>query len=599
MDEINESLERWQAYLNNPTAPAEEAIIAFAAQEEKRLIKEIIGRFKLLKENGTENALFYNQTDEQRRAYETKEITEEEYKNNPLKKAYSDYAEAIPYRMTDLGAACVIQAAATPDYKSAVDKAIKRAEQLITKIQKETGTNAEEMAFIADEFIPHICFYGYIIYHPQEWKKYRAFLKKDSDRLRLIIDNLPPPPSTPDSTLDSQIKELVDERATKKAEFERGFYKWYEARSITEQLLNRIFPEQKLVITRAIAKRPEPETLDGYIHLANSVINQLVKQTLNDPQNVTSTRKGMITTQPDLVNKDTSITFSGNDGTVVTIELARAKELFKERVRGGAKMYNFFLQKSNEQNGRETTTFLLQELVDSGLYANKDSAYKGIQKITDKMMSMYIEGTQTIYDGGKRKQTRNAKAVIVAQREISYNSCSISLPPIIRNNAKYITILPIWAYSLSENGFMLLDYIYYLARQNTSKIKDNHRFTIGLEAVIAHLGIPTPDKARANPGRLIMEPIEAAIENIEGKSKGEIMITPIYNNSGDYANVHEFLKGYLEIKLEERAENYMIEIARKQERKLKNAAKKQEQAALKAIERKEQESASQLKLPTE
>ena len=146
---------------------------------------------------------------------------------------------------------------------------------------------------------------------------------------------------------------------------------------------------------------------------------------------------------------------------------------------------------------------------------------------------------------------------------------------------------------------MLLDYIYYLARQNTSKIKDNHRFTIGLEAVIAHLGIPTPDKARANPGRLIMEPIEAAIENIEGKSKGEIMITPIYNNSGDYANVHEFLKGYLEIKLEERAENYMIEIARKQERKLKNAAKKQEQAALKAIERKEQESASQLKLPTE
>jgi len=43
----------------------------------------------------------------------------------------------------------------------------------------------------------------------------------------------------------------------------------------------------------------------------------------------------------------------------------------------------------------------------------------------------------------------------------------------------------------------------------------------------------------------------------------------------------------------------MIEIARKQERKLKNAAKKQEQAALKAIERKEQESASQLKLPTE
>ena len=145
---------------------------------------------------------------------------------------------------------------------------------------------------------------------------------------------------------------------------------------------------------------------------------------------------------------------------------------------------------------------------------------------------------------------------------------------------------------------MLVDYIYYLARQNTSKIKNNHLFTIGLEAVIAHLGIPTPDKARANPGRLIMEPIEAAIEDIEGKSKGEIMITPIYNN-GDYANVHEFLKGYLQIKLEERAENYMIEIAKRQANRLKATAKRREQAALKALEKKEQENAGQLKLPTE
>lgn len=599
MDEINESLERWQAYLNNPTAPAEEAIIAFAAQEEKRLMKDISGRFKLLKENGTEKALFYNRYIETLRVYKTKEITEEEYKNNPLKKAYEDYAEAIPFRMTDLGSTCVIQATEnTPDYKRAVDKAIKRAEKLITKIQKETGMNAEEMAFIAVDLIPAICELGYIIYHSQESDEYRAFKQKTESERKRISDKVQDPPTEADAAYIRQIKELNEAAERKWAEFESSFYKADKARSITEQILNRIFPEQKLVITRAIAKRPESETLDGYIHISNIFINKFVKQTLNDPKNVTSPRKGVITMDADDVINKTSITFNGNDGTVVTIELARAKELFKERVRGGAKLYNFFLQKSNEQGGRETTTFLLQELVDNGLYANKDSAYKGLKKITDKMMSMYIEGTQTIYDGGKKKQTRNAKAVIVAQRDISYNSCSISLPPIIRNNAKYITILPTWAYSLPENGFMLLDCIYYLARQNTSKIKENHRFTIGLEAVVANLGIPTPDKARANPGRLIIEPIEAAIEDIEGKSKGEIMITPIYNN-GDYANVHEFLKGYLEIKLEERAENYMIEIARKQERKLKDAAKKQEQAALKAIERKEQESASQLKLPTE
>jgi hypothetical protein len=306
-------------------------------------------------------------------------------------------------------------------------------------------------------------------------------------------------------------------------------------------------------------------------------------------------KKGMIATQRSLLTQDISITYSGNDGTIATIELARTKELFKERVRGGAKMYNFFLQKNNEQNGRETTTFLLQELIDSGLYSTKDSAYKAIRLITDKMMSMSIEGTQTVYDGRKKKQVRNAKAVIVAQRNISYNSCSISLPPLIRNNAKFITILPVWAYSLSENGFVLLDYIYYLARQNANKIKDRHQFTISLEAIRVHLGLLTPDKARANPGRLIIEPIEAAIEDIEGKSKGEIMITPQYSGE-DYTNVHEFLAGYLRIELEQRAENYMVEIAKRQEKQLQAAAKREERAALKAQERLEQESINQLKL---
>lgn len=597
---MDEKLERLQAYLANPTEPEGEAITALATQEEKRLIRDILSRFTRLKADGMEKALLYNQFGEARRAYETKEITEEEYKNNPLKKAYEDYAQAIPYRVKDLGSICIIRAIVnTPEYTRAVDKAIKRAEKLIKDIQKATGINAGETAFIAGDMIPEICELGYILYHPQEWDEHTAFKKEAQAKIKSAWDQAQdPPPDKGTVNFNRQMREITAAVEQEAVEFFSRIYKADKARSITELILSRIFPEQAPVIRQVITKVERPEALEGYIYLPNSAINQLVKQTLNDPQNVTSTRKGMITTQPDLITRDTSITFSGNDGTVITIELARTKELFKERVRGGAKLYNFFLQKSNEQGGRETTTFLLQELVDNGLYANKDSAYKGLKKITDKMMSMYIEGTQTIYDGGKRKQTRNAKAVIVAQRDISYNFCSISLPPIIRNNAKYITILPIWAYSLSENGFMLLDYIYYLARQNTSKIKDNHRFTIGLEAVIAHLGIPTPDKARANPGRLIMEPIEAAIEDIEGKSKGEIMITPIYNN-GDYANVHEFLKGYLEIKLEERAENYMIEIARKQERKLRTAAKKQEQAALKAIKKKDQESAGQLKLPTE
>lgn len=591
---ISQSIERLQAYLSNPTEPERKAITALAAREEKRLIKDILTRLERLKAEGREQALFYDAGLEIERAFRTKEITEEEYKNNPLKKAFEEHAQAIPFRANELSMPCLMRATVTaPDYTSAVDKAIRRAEKLIKDIQKAADSNAETTAFIVKELISYICTSAYVIYHPQEWEEQYVFLKRNAEELNRLYKQIQGPPT--DKANDIYYRQIEELEAAERELYKEQASKTYKedkAQDITERILGRIFPEQK----PAIVERAE--ALAGYIYLPNSAINQFVKQTLNNPQNVAAMRKGVISIQPNLLTRDISITYSGSDGTIATIELARTKELFKERVRGGAKMYNFFLQKCNEQNGRETTTFFLQELVDSGLYANKDSAYKGIRKITDKMMSMHIEGTQTIYDGGKKKQVRNAKAVIVAQRDISYNSCSISLPPLIRNNAKHITILPAWAYLLSENGFMLLDYIYYLARQNANRIREKHLFNISLEAIRVHLGLPTPDKAGANPGRLIMEPIETAIEGIENRSKGEIMITPTYSN-GEYSNIHEFLAGYLQIQLDEAAENYMSKIAKQQEKQFKAAVKRQEQAALKALEKNEREKLNQMKLQTE
>jgi len=261
-------------------------------------------------------------------------------------------------------------------------------------------------------------------------------------------------------------------------------------------------------------------------------------------------------------------------------------------------MYNFFLQKNNEQSGRETTTFLLQELVANGLYANKDTAYKGIKSITDKMMKMSIEGIQVAYEGKKKKQIRNAKAVLIAQRDISYNACSISLPPIIRNHAKFITILPTWAYTLSENGFMLLDYIFYMARQYAEKIADERHFNISLEAIRVHLGLPTPEQAGTDPKRLIIDPIEKAIEDIEDGRRGtDIYITPYYNP--DYKNVREYLQGYLKIELDAKATAYMEKIAGLKKQRLTQAAKRREKARLQAQTKLETERLNQTQLPAE
>ena len=82
-------------------------------------------------------------------------------------------------------------------------------------------------------------------------------------------------------------------------------------------------------------------------------------------------------------------------------------------------------------------------------------------------------------------------------RTVTYNRCTAMLPPIIRNYAAYITILPRWGYALqSENAYMLLDYIYYLARQNTDKIQERGYFTINLDTIRQHLGLPSPEEVQ-------------------------------------------------------------------------------------------------------
>lgn len=311
-------------------------------------------------------------------------------------------------------------------------------------------------------------------------------------------------------------------------------------------------------------------TIEGeYRPKPNNATTLLVSKALNNPARIGSTKQGQIEQLQDYLTKDTIVTYKSKDATL-TLTLERTRELFLKRIQNGAKVFNFLLQKLNEQNMGEITTFQLQELVDAGIYANKESAYKGLKKVTDKMMSIYIEGSVTKYEGRKKQEVSNAKAVLVSQRDISFNQCKISLPPIIREATFYITLLPTWSYRLNENSFMLLDYIFYLARQNASKIiKDGH-FNIKLESIRIHLGLPTPEEAGKDPKRLIFEPIEKAIEEIEDARKDtNIKITPYYDHN--YKHISEYLDGYIQIELDQQAYDYMNQISQRQEKKYKES----------------------------
>jgi hypothetical protein len=102
----------------------------------------------------------------------------------------------------------------------------------------------------------------------------------------------------------------------------------------------------------------------------------------------------------------------------------------------------------------------------------------------------------------------------------------------------------------------MLDYIYYLARQNTDKliIKEGY-FNISLEAINEYLGNPKPDETEHHQ-QLIIEPILNAIDEIEdARENNELRITPFYNF--DYKNAHDFLQGYLKIELEPKAIEFL------------------------------------------
>ena len=325
---------------------------------------------------------------------------------------------------------------------------------------------------------------------------------------------------------------------------------------------------------------------DSYFYLSGTALTNLIKQFLNAPVRVEGIRRGQVTSSEDRVTKEFCITYKGNGGEY-KISVKREEKPFVRRVQNGTKILNFLLEKLNAQNCQEATDFLLSELVEAGIYANLDSAYRGLKNVLDKLMHIYIEGTVTTYEKRKRKEKSNVKTALIAQWRVTYKDCSVVLSPLIRNSVSYITILPNWSYTLpSENSYLLLDYIYYLARQNADKIRERNYFTIRLETIRRHLGLIAPaDVHKSNYNKLIVEPIDAAITAIEKhKARKNLMITPMYNH--DYKNIYEYLDGYVKIILTGEAFEYMAERALESEKQRKAVEKRIETAKVKALAKK-------------
>lgn len=313
------------------------------------------------------------------------------------------------------------------------------------------------------------------------------------------------------------------------------------------------------------------------LHFLNQALNAFGKG-----RNITVNRNTVFT-QEHIAGDQWKIKSKNNKNELaITIDNVTA---LQRNNKGLKKLFAFIIIKGNEQGFSPEVSFPLQDLVDCGMYSTPSNARRGFKDNITKIMSLTIEGTTK---RGK-KDLRQEGGKLIYHYSIANNEVSISFNPKLNISfiAQYFSLLPDFAFSLSNNAFTLLEYIFYLARQNTKAIKEKGTFNIGLRAVRDYLQLPHESETQKH-SQYIKEPLENAIEEIENHIHAPgLTITPIYNESG---NIKEWLKGYLEIGLSGKYADAFTSIAAATEKKLEERKRRADKAMIaaqvKAIESK-------------
>jgi len=224
--------------------------ISIASEGIKRAIKEKMT-----------DAIFYDSGHELYRLYHLKEITQEEYENNPVKKAHDEYAGEIKYRVGNLDIASVLWAItannSVPDYKTALNAALDRAEQHIATICKETGCAADIAAFITRGLIERVCKIVFDVYHPKEFDELQSRIEQHTAQWSNLFEQLKDAKTVEEkdlfrTELDKAEKEFNDYCAAYNRKIDRA----EGVDEITAAIIKRLFPNAPTP-TDAIKKVPE------------------------------------------------------------------------------------------------------------------------------------------------------------------------------------------------------------------------------------------------------------------------------------------------------------------------------------------------------
>lgn len=344
----------------------------------------------------------------------------------------------------------------------------------------------------------------------------------------------------------------------------------------------------------------EQEAPKEFLELPTSPATDFVMQTLGTDGNIErlkdnakATRNGTEYTIRKKGNARQIEAVKGNQ--TITIEISNIDNLLGSK-KGAKKIFIYNLIEINKQaySGgvmrQDYITFPLQALVDVGLYSSDKTARVAIKNSFSTLLGLQLKGTLTEQRGRKKAVTIEAVEMPFTGYNIKNGQVTVYLNPRIDYGflCRFYTVIPSYYFSLPANASDLLYLIFYLARQNISKIKEKGYFDISFRTIHTRLNLPS-EIGNTRPQQLIKEPIEKAITEIEEKAhSSDFTLTPYYDEN---ANIKDFLdNGFLRIGLKNNYATAFINLATSKEKaieqKQKQEAKILERAKEKALTKK-------------
>ena len=231
--------------------------------------------------------------------------------------------------------------------------------------------------------------------------------------------------------------------------------------------------------------------------------------------------------------------------------------------KGKARLIGLFWQQFAKQHFPSSVKLFYTDLLELGICTNRHHAVETLTSFASWFCDTSPRSSYYLPAKGKRKAREIAGDTLVSGwREIS-GGVAIKLnsgAAIFDLYASFYSVFPTFGYRLSDNGYLILRYIFYIARQKTAFIDKNKRelsFAISLDALRGAAGIPTPEEVKEKYARKypekIKKPILAALEEIQEQLKKERNLKTdcieLKRSGKEESNIDRWLESLLQVTL--------------------------------------------------